>query len=276
MDEFIIRIFTSQWWVFFFVLFILGTAAEFGFRSGLRLSRNSDEKSRSLLSSLQASVLGLLALLLGFSFSMAVDRYDQRRDLVVSEANSIGTTYLRAALLPDKERQAIRGLLHQYIGKRLEFYDADRNADQIAAAERQGAAIQQAMWAHTLNAGKLYNTPLTAAFVTALNETFDRDTEQLAAMRNYVPAPVWVLLIFVAFCGVGITGYDAGASGKRMWFNQTLLPLLIATVITILVDLDSPRRGLVGISQESLIELEHNLGLLDEPSGDKNQWGVAR
>jgi hypothetical protein len=61
-----------------------------------------------------------------------------------------------------------------------------------------------------------------------------------------------------------------------MWFNQTLLPLLIATVITILVDLDSPRRGLVGISQESLFELEHNLGLLDEPSGDKNQWGVAR
>jgi di/tricarboxylate transporter len=92
MDALIIKLFTSQWVVFLFVLSVLVAAAEIGFKSGLRFSYKSDEKSRSLLGSFQASVLGLLALLLGFSFSMAVDRYDQRRDLVVAEANTIGTT----------------------------------------------------------------------------------------------------------------------------------------------------------------------------------------
>jgi uncharacterized membrane protein YhaH (DUF805 family) len=269
MDALIIKLFTSQWGVFLFVLSVLVAAAEIGFKSGLRFSYKSDEKSRSLLGSFQASVLGLLALLLGFSFSMAVDRYDQRRDLVVAEANTIGTTYLRAAFLPDKEQQAIQNLLRQYVRNRLEFYEAGTDDAQIEKAEQQGADIQQALWAHTLNAGKLYNTPLMATFVNAINEVIDLDTERLAAMSNHVPAPVWMLLVFVAFCGVGMTGYDAGASGKRMWFSQMLLPLLITTVITILVDLDSPRQGLVVINQQSLIEMERTLHMPEERREDK-------
>jgi len=267
MDELIAKVFTSQWSVFFFVLFFLVASAEIGFKRGLRFSHQSDEKSRNLLGSFQASVLGLLALLLGFSFSMAVDRYDQRRDLVVAEANSIGTAYLRAAFLPDTERMAIQNLLRQYVRKRLDLFDAGLDEAQIVKAEKEAAEMQQMLWAHTLNAGKLYNNPLTATFVTALNEVIDKDAERLAAMSNHVPEPVWVLLVFVAFCGVGMTGYDAGASGKRMWFSQILLPLLITTVITILVDLDSPLRGLVGISQESLIEMERSLQMLEESRG---------
>ena len=103
--------------------------------------------------------------------------------------------------------------------------------------------------------------PLTASFVTTLNETIDLDSTRLAAMRNHVPGSVWLLLLLVAGCGCWATGYAAGAVGKRTAFSQAILPILIAVVITILSDFDTPRRGLIGISQQSLVLLKQSLSL---------------
>jgi len=100
MDELLNQIFISQWRVIFFVAVFLSFFAEFGYRLGLRLHKSGDEARKNQIGSLQGAVLGLLGLLLGFTFAMAVQRYDTRRDLVVQEANSIGTTFLRASFLP--------------------------------------------------------------------------------------------------------------------------------------------------------------------------------
>jgi hypothetical protein len=259
MEEITIQVFSSQTRVFGFLIVTLLTAAELGFQSGIGLSGHSDAKSRDLSGSLQASILGLLALLLGFTFSMAVNRYDLRRDLVVEEANSIGTTYLRASFLPSNVQDQIKGMLVDYVRNRIDFYEAGRSMDKVIETERKAHEIHQEIWRLAVKAGVSLNTPLTAIFVNSLNDTIDLDSKRLAAMRNHVPAAVWLLLVLVGFCGVGVTGYQVGLSGKRMWFNQALFPLLIAGVITILVDLDSPRPGLVGISQQSLMDLETSL-----------------
>jgi hypothetical protein len=208
---------------------------------------------------LQGSVLGLLALLLGFTFAMAVQRYDNRRDLVVQEANSIGTTFLRAAFLPEPHRAGVEDLLRKYVDLRLEFYEAGSDAAKIATAEQASAEIQQRLWSHAVAAGKESPTVLTASFVTTLNETIDLDATRLAAMRNHVPGSVWLLLLLVAGCGCWATGYAAGAAGKRTAFSQAILPALIAVVITILVDFDATRRGLIGVSQQSLVLLKQGL-----------------
>jgi hypothetical protein len=247
MDELLNQIFISQWRVIFFVVALLLFCAEFGFRLGLRLHKTGDEARKNQIGSLQGAVLGLLGLLLGFTFAMAVQRYDTRRDLVVQEANSIGTTFLRASFLPEPHHSEIEKLLRRYVDTRLEFYGAG------------SASIQQQLWGHAVAAGKISPSPLTATFVTSLNETIDLDATRLAAKRNNIPGAVWLLLLLVAGCGCWATGYSAGATGKRTAFSQGIFPVLIAVVITILVDLSVSRRGFIGISQQSLVLLKQSI-----------------
>jgi Protein of unknown function (DUF4239) len=256
MDEIILQIFSSQWHVIFVLSALLLLAAEIGFRGGRSFSLRVDAKSRGILASLQASILGLLALLLGFSFSMAVTRYDHRRDLVVDEANSIGTTYLRASFLPPQEQEIIKETLKQYVKNRIRFYEAGNDMGVVAEREKEARSIHKILWSQLTQISAANNEPLTASFVTSLNQTIDLDAKRLAAMRNHVPPAVWLLLSLVGTCGISITGYHVGLAGRRLWLNQWLFPLLIASVITILIDLDSPRRGLVEISQQSLIDLD--------------------
>lgn len=260
MDQVLSDIFSTQWHVLIIVAVLLMLAAEWGYRTGLRLHTGEGEESRGQIGAVQGAVLGLLGLLLGFTFAMAVQRYDLRRDLVVQEANSVGTTFLRASFLPEPYQTEVKQLLQRYVDFRLAFYQAGRSEQDVAAAERASAAVQQQLWAHATASARLTASPLIAIFVTSLNETIDLDATRLAALRNRVPPPVWLLLLLVAGCGAWSTGYASGATGKRLWFSQLMLPLLIAVVITILVDLDSPRRGLVGVSQESLIDLKRSLG----------------
>ena len=208
---------------------------------------------------MQAAVLGLLGLLLGFTFSMAIQRYEARRDLVVQEANSIGTTYLRAGLLDEPHRSAVEGLLRRYVEARLRFYSAHRDQSRISAAEQTTAELQHLLWHHALLAAHESPSPIVATFITSLNEVIDLDTLRLAAMENHVPGVVWLLIFLVAGSGCWASGYAGGATGKRTAFAQWVLPALITTVVTLLVDFDATRRGLISVSQQSLIDLRHSI-----------------
>lgn len=256
MEQLVLQIFSTQWHVMLTLSTVLLLCTEGGFRCGARDKRSQDTKFRGIVASLQGSILGLLALLLGFSFSMAVTRYDHRRDLVVEEANSIGTTYLRASFLPTKQQEIIKATLRQYVKNRIRFYEAGSDMGKVNEAEREAHALHESLWSQLTQVSGTIDKPLTATFVTALNQCIDLDATRLAAMRNHVPPVVWLLLALVGACGTCISGYQGGLAGRRIWLNQVLFPLLIAIVITILVDLDSPRRGLVNISQQSLLDLD--------------------
>jgi hypothetical protein len=230
--------------------YLIGTA-EAGFRIG---RRNLDRKSPHI-GDIQGTVLGLLALLLGFTFSMALGRYDARRLLVVKEANAIGTTYLRASMLPAAHQEPVRAGLRRYVDTRLR--GRLRANDPVAFAEtiRVSDDIQRELWMHAKAAAAEAPSPVTVAFVNSLNEVIDTDAERVAAGRARIPGPVWGLLVVVAGFGCLIAALRDGADDIRSHLTSIFLPLLITLVISLILDLSQPLRGFISASQQPLIDL---------------------
>ena len=168
LDEILPSIFRNQWLILIVVGILLLALGEVGFRSGLRLFVAKDEPRKGQIVGIQGAVLGMLALLLGFTFSMAVGRYETRRDLVLKEANAIGTTYLRASFLPETHAKAVEDLLRRY-NARLSFDDAGSNHSKIAAAEDEAARLQRELWKHTVAASKEAPSPMTDSFTNSIS-----------------------------------------------------------------------------------------------------------
>ena len=239
---------------------VLMVVLEFGFRMGLRASATSDEFVRDHVSLLQGSVLGLLALLLGFTFAMAVERYDLRKALVLEEANAIGTTALRAAHLPPPHDEQARLLLHQYVSARLEFYASGLDVERLARAQDSAAELQKKLWALTVTlAQEQPRSVPVGLFIETLNDLIDDSEKRTAALDNRVPGAVIVLLFAVAGVAMSLIAYHCGLAGHRRLGLNALFALLIAVVITIILDIDRPRSGLVHVSQGSMERLRDSL-----------------
>jgi hypothetical protein len=259
IDEVLARIFINQWLVLVVVSSLLLLLAEFGYRFGRNFRRRDPKAAESHGGNIQGAVLGLLGLLLGFSFAMAVGRYDTRRSLVVDEANSIGTTWLRSDFLPPEHGTGVRKLLLDYAGLKIAEFDLDSNTPQMARLSGEIAAIHKTLWTHAAAACAAQPTAVTASFVNSLNETIDLHSSRMAAARNHVPGAVWLLLLVVAGCGSWTSGYGSGAGGFRSIFSQWIFPLLIGVVITLISDIDRPRHGMIGISSKPMLELLESL-----------------
>jgi hypothetical protein len=259
MFEQLSSLFGNQMLVIPIVGCILLLLTELGFRRGRTRQQQNNAAIKDQLSSIQGAVLGILGLLLGFTFAMAVARFESRRDVVLQEANSIGTTYLRAELLPPEQARALQKSLLEYIAARLEFYDAGKNAEKILAAEQKSKTLHAALWSEGKKAAAAAPTAVTATFINSLNETIDLDAVRLHALRSHVPGSVWLILIVAAGVGCFTTGYGAGFSGFRNAFSNFILPALITFLITLIADLDRPRQGLIGVDQRPLRELHDSL-----------------
>lgn len=265
LDSILSQIFTSQWRVIAITLAVLLVAAEGGFRFGLRLHRTKDEARKGQIGATQGAMLGLLGLLLGFTFAMSVGRYETRRALVLQEANSIGTTYLRAALLPEAHQKFVEDSLRKYVDARLDFYNAGADKIKQAAAERTAARLQNELWSQAVAAGKESPTALVTSFISALNDTIDLDATRTNALRSHVPGAVWLLVLAVAAAGCAASGYGTGASGARSAFPNIILPLMMAVAITIIADMDRPRGGMIGINQQPMLDLKQSIQTSAEP-----------
>jgi len=256
MDAFLNSVFQNEWVVFGLPGMLLIGLAEVGFRLGLRLYVAKDEPRKGQAGSIQGALLGLLGLLLGFTFAMAAGRYEARRDLVVKEANAIGTTFLRASLLPEAHRAPVEDLLRRYVEVRVTFQPLAADPVKLAEGLRLSADIQRQLWQHAVQAAKETPTPIVATFINTLNETIDAEAERLAAGRNRIPGSVWLLLLTVASLGCITSSYTSGATGERSAFSGIVFPLLVAVVITLIFDLADPRRGSIRITQQPLVDLQ--------------------
>jgi hypothetical protein len=221
----------------------------------MRTRRRSPSAAEGHSGSVQGAVLGLLGLMLGFSFAMAVGRYDTRRVLVVDEANSIGTTWLRADFLGEPRATEVRKLLQSYVELHLEAYEKSGDPAALVRLVDQADGLQHALWRQAREAAQGKPDAVTVSFIHSLNETIDLQSKRVAASRNHVPATVWLLLLLVASCGAWASGYGSGTNGQRSTFSQIVFPVLIGVVITLISDIDQPRKGLIAVSQEPLREL---------------------
>lgn len=223
-----------------------------GIRVGRRIRAGLSEGERTQLFGMQASLLGLLALLLGFSFAMAQSRFDLRKQLVIDESNAIGTTRLRAGVVGDGEMQR---LLDDYVGIRLRGYRAPSDLGLDSAIDRS-LRLQAELWARMTELARAHPQSLPVSLLMqSVNEVIDLHSKRVAAGRNHVPTPVLVMLLFVAAVTMGWVGAGVGVGNRRGTSTTVLLSLLISLVVGVIVDLDQPRGGLIRISQQPLADL---------------------
>lgn len=240
----------------FFVV-VLATFAETGYRLGRRRDNPEDASALSHIGALQAALLGLLALLLGFTFSMAVSRFDTRKALVLEEANVIGTAQLRSMLLPSPFREDTGAILNQYIEARLAFHDAGNDTTAIARADATANQLQVRLWsaARTLAEQDPRSAPV-ALFIESLNDVFDAQEKRRTALENHVPVSVIYLLVMVSGIALSFVAYSGAMGTRRRHGSTWLFGLLVALVLTIIIDIDRPRRGLIQIGQEPMLRLK--------------------
>lgn len=233
-------------------------AIEIGYRCGFAGKSSADDASRSHINNIQSSIIGILALLLAFTFSLALQRFDSRSEAVVDEANAIGTTYLRALLLPAELRDNARRLLRDYAGLRVEAGTKTLvQREEQAALMAKAAQVQNALWDSARQAAAMDPNPVsTGLFIQSLNDMIDSFGRRDAALSRHVPEVV-LLLLYATFLMVGgIVGYASGVSAHRPSMVSYLMVALIVVLVFIIIDLDRPRRGLIEVDQKSMRDLQ--------------------
>jgi hypothetical protein len=258
LDQIFGRLFLSQWIVFAVLLILLVGLSELAWRIGLARSTKKSEADKES-GTVRSAVLALLGLLLGFSFALAGARHEARRELLVEEANSIVTTARRAQLLPAPHVANVIQLLREYVPVRIEAHREGQFSDRFATTRKRSAELQDRMWAEAVAAAAEQPSSITASFIASLNETIDLEAKRVAAKRNHVPGAVWLLLLCVAGCGLWLVSYPAGISGRHSILERFVFPILIAIVIAIITDIDTPRSGLISVDERPLLELNETL-----------------
>ena len=186
------------------------------------------------------ATLGLLAFLLAFTFGMAASRYDTRRQLVLQEANAIGTTYLRAEMLPEPQRSEIRNLLREYAALRVGGVSSIMTPRVMA----QSGALHDRLWADAVAVGaQSPNSIVVGLFIQSLNEMIDLDATRVTAGRSRIPDTIWLALYLVTILTMAAMGYQFGLTGEHSWPVTILLTLVFTTVILLIADLDRPQAG---------------------------------
>jgi hypothetical protein len=248
------------WLIASVFLFLLMVCGELGYRLAGRHHPDADDPTRAQFSNIQNGIIGLLALLLAFSFSMAVNRFQERKQMVVTETNSIGTTWLRAQALPEPQGAATRALLIKYVDARIAYSKAGVDPARIAAAERDTVALQGQLWTLALalaaREDKAYPFQL---YTVALNDTIDMSARRLAVMNDHVPETVLWMLMLVSSVTLLTVGYGFGLGRRRSTFSLLALSLLIVLVVVLMLDFDRPRRGLILVSENDFAALRGSM-----------------
>ena len=244
------------WGLFTVILFVVLLSVECGYRLGKFRRRRSEQEKEAPLGTMVGATLGLLAFILAFTFGLAAARFDTRRQVLLDEANAIGTTYLRSGMLPER-REKIRALLRDYVDTRLKAV----RSDNIAEGIRRSEDIQQQMWAEAVAVGeKNPNSIVVGLFIQSLNEVIDLHAKRIqAGLRSRIPAAIWVGLFAVAALSLATMGYHAGLVGTRRSLAVLAVAFTFSMVIELIADLDRPREGVLRVSQRALLDLQQSM-----------------
>ncbi len=232
-------------------------AVEGGYRLGRVRGGRSDHEKEGPVGGMVAAELGLLAFLLAFTFGMATSRLETRRNVLLDETNAIGTAYLRAGLLSESQRAAVRQLLREYVDVRLTALQEG----SVEAGMRRSNELHDRLWAEAVAAAEKDPRSVSSGlFVQALNEVIDLHTKRVTlALRNRIPPIVWAVLLAVAGLSFGAMGYREGLTGTGRSPAVLVIALTFAAMIWLVVDLDRPQQGFLRVSQQPMIELRNSM-----------------
>ncbi len=242
---------------FLLVIAIVFLSIEIGFFFGNLQSHKKIHPKDSTIGTIAGATLGLLAFILAFTFGFTASRFENRRDLVLEEANAIDTTYLRAGYLEEPYSGEIRHLLKGYLDLRITA-SKDMPAEEIL---KQSDQFLDKLWAHAeVLAKKDPSSDLLALFVESLNNVIEIHSKRaLVTLWGRVPMVVWIVLGFLTISSMFGMGYLSGLTGTRNVSVNLMLILSFALVIYLIADLDRPREGLIRTIQQPLIDLQRKI-----------------
>jgi hypothetical protein len=244
--------------VFLFSFVVMWAAAQIGARC-FKSVRELEGEEKDAFGFILGAVLTLLGLLIGFSFSMAIGRYDQRKNYEEEEANAIGTEYVRADLLGPADAARIQGLLRSYLNQRALFYET-READHLRQVNNDTAQLQNQMWSAVKSAAVPQPTALSALAVSGMNDVLNSQGYTQAAWWNRIPLAAWVLIWAIAICCNLMLGFATRHTGHRARSMLLfILPLVLAISFLLLADIDSPRGGFIRVRPQNLLSLAQSL-----------------
>jgi hypothetical protein len=224
----------------------------------LRKRRKDDEPDFSPdFGVVLGATLTLLGLVIGFTFSMAINRYDQRKDYEEAEANAIGTEYIRADLLPVADAAKVRVLLKQYLEQRVLYYETS-SEQQLGQINASTTELQSALWSAVRAPAMAQPTPVIALAVAGMNDVLNSQGYTQAAWWNRIPIAAWVLMTAIAVCSSLLVGYGSRSTGEGARL-LLVLPLVVAIAFMLIADIDTPRHGMIKVRPQNLMSLGESL-----------------
>lgn len=244
----------SPIFVFLFSFLILWLSAQAGVYLRKK-SRTVEEEERTDWGTVIASTLTLLGLIIAFSFSMAISRYDQRKQREAQEANAIGTEYVRAGLLSASDAEKVQNSLKEYVHQRILFYQT-QNSSQLHQIDGDTTQLENSLWSVAQSASRVQPTPPIALVAAGMNDVLNARGYTQAAWWNRIPAAAWSLMFGIAVLCNLLFGYAAHRDGILLLL---VLPLALSISFFLIADIDSPRGGVIRITPHNLLSLSDSL-----------------
>ena len=204
----------------------------------------------------EGATLTLLGLIVGFTFSMAVGRYDQRKNLEEAEANAIGTEYVRADLLLPDSAKKVRALLLGYLDERIFYYEI-RDEALLRPADVRLAKLQADLWSAVSLSATAQPTPVAALAVAGMNDVLNSQGYSQAASLNRIPTAAWCLMVAIAILCNVLVGFDVASTKAKLL--PLVLPLAISIAFFLIADIESPRGGFIHVAPQNLLSLAQSL-----------------
>ncbi len=246
-------------WVFF--LIVLGVAlfsTECGYQFGRWRHKKEASEPQAPLATIVASILSLLVFMLAFTFNVALNRFDESRTAVLTEANAIATTYLRADFFADPQKVQIKKLLREYVQARVSGIKQGPDAGEVIS---KSEGLQKQLWTLAAGLAKEKETPIRALFMSSLNEVIDMHAVRVTlSLHSRVPVSVWLVLFAISIFSMLAIGYYFGVAGNRSWAETVILIASFATVMLLVSDLDRPHQGLIRTNEQPMVDLQRSIG----------------
>jgi hypothetical protein len=219
--------------------------------------RTLDDASGADVGLVLGATLTLLGLIIGFTFSMAISRYEQRKNYEEAEANAIGTEYVRADLLPPAEARKVRDLLADYTKQRILFYRA-ADGQELSRVDVDTAQLQTKLWTAVATVAATQQTPITALLVSGMNDVLNSQGYTQAAWWNRIPPSAWALMFMIGLCCNLLIGYCVRRTGSE-FVVFLVLTLVVSISFFLIADIDSPRGGIIRVEPQNLMSLSQSL-----------------